>query len=83
MSFGMSALPCAGAGTRAESQVGATAVEYAIMVALVAGVIITAVMMLGGQSSGGFDCVNDRMAAAGIGDTGRSGGTVDNVAKDC
>ncbi len=38
---------------------GATAVEYAIMVSLVAVVIIVAVVALGGQVSSQFDCTAD------------------------
>lgn len=38
---------------------GATAVEYALMVALIAGVIIAAVFALGGAVSNSFtDCAN-------------------------
>jgi pilus assembly protein Flp/PilA len=35
---------------------GATAVEYGIMVALIAAVIIVAVLFLGRQTSRGFSC---------------------------
>ncbi|MBY5162894.1 Flp family type IVb pilin [Nitriliruptoria bacterium AS10] len=35
---------------------GATAVEYAIMVALIAAVIIVAVVVLGKNASSTFDC---------------------------
>lgn len=38
---------------------GATAVEYAIMVALIAAVIIVAVVALGQNASSTFDCVSD------------------------
>lgn len=38
---------------------GATAVEYAIMVALIAAVIIIAVVALGTNASSTFDCVAD------------------------
>lgn len=38
---------------------GATAVEYAIMVALIAAVIIAAVVVLGENSSETFNCVAD------------------------
>lgn len=41
------------------SEDGATAVEYAIMVALIAAVIIVAVVVLGQTSSSTFDCVSD------------------------
>ena len=45
-------------------EAGATAVEYAIMVALIAVVIITGVEMLGGSVTSVFD-----RASAGLGDT--------------
>ena len=38
---------------------GATAVEYGIMVALIAAVIIIAVVFLGRQTSRGFSCTAD------------------------
>jgi pilus assembly protein Flp/PilA len=38
------------------SERGATAVEYGIMVALIAAVIIVAVLFLGRQTSKGFSC---------------------------
>jgi pilus assembly protein Flp/PilA len=38
------------------SERGATAVEYGIMVALIAAVIIVAVLFLGRQTSRGFSC---------------------------
>ena len=44
---------------RAPSEDGATAVEYAIMVALIAAVIIIAVVALGTNASSTFDCVSD------------------------
>ena len=49
--------------TRAAEEGGATAVEYALMVALIAVVIIAAVAFIGTSSSTQFqsvgDCVND------------------------
>jgi pilus assembly protein Flp/PilA len=42
---------------RAQEEGGATAVEYALMVALIAVVIIAAVAFLGGRASDTFDCV--------------------------
>jgi pilus assembly protein Flp/PilA len=41
------------------SERGATAVEYGIMVALIAAVIIIAVVFLGRQTSRGFSCTAD------------------------
>lgn len=40
---------------------GATAVEYGIMVALIAAVIITVVSLIGGQLSGMFQFVSDQL----------------------
>jgi len=40
---------------------GATAVEYGIMVALIAAVIITAVELLGTNTDAAFDSVNNAM----------------------
>jgi pilus assembly protein Flp/PilA len=40
---------------------GATAVEYGIMVALIAAVIITVVKVVGGKSSNSFETVNGAM----------------------
>ncbi|MDP9330912.1 MAG: Flp family type IVb pilin [Actinomycetota bacterium] len=49
-------------GARAQRQDGATAVEYALMVALIAIVIIAAVAFLGNQTSAQFNhmggCLN-------------------------
>lgn len=45
-------------------EVGATAVEYAIMVSLVAVVVIVAVVALGGRVSSQFDCTGDAVANA-------------------
>lgn len=41
-----------------DSERGATAVEYGIMVALIAAVIITVVRVVGGKTSNGFESVN-------------------------
>jgi pilus assembly protein Flp/PilA len=41
-----------------ESERGATAVEYGIMVALIAAVIITVVRVVGGKTSNSFETVN-------------------------
>ena len=40
---------------------GATAVEYGLLVALIAAVIVTVVVTLGGKVKGGFDTVNSNM----------------------
>lgn len=44
-------------------QRGATAVEYAVMVALIAGVIIVSVIFLGQRASGSFSCVAELASA--------------------
>lgn len=44
---------------------GATAVEYGLMVALIAVVIIVAVVALGKSTSSTFDCTAKSIAAAG------------------
>jgi pilus assembly protein Flp/PilA len=44
---------------------GATAVEYGLIVALVAGVIIAAVILLGGQISQAFTYVTGQLAGHG------------------
>ena len=44
---------------------GATAVEYGLMVALIAVVIIVAVVALGNQTSSTFQCTADSIAAHG------------------
>jgi pilus assembly protein Flp/PilA len=41
-----------------ENDKGATAVEYGIMVALIAAVIIAVVKVIGGKSSNAFESVN-------------------------
>lgn len=49
-------------------QAGATAVEYGLMVALIAAVIIGSVFALGGTTDETFQGVNDCLAAATAGD---------------
>lgn len=44
---------------------GATAVEYAIMVALIAAVIIVAVVALGNNASETFDCTATAVESSG------------------
>ncbi len=41
-----------------DSQKGATAVEYGIMVALIAAVILVVVRVVGGKTSNSFESVN-------------------------
>ena len=53
-----------GLQARAADEGGATAVEYALMVALIAVVIIAAVSFLGTSASDQFDCVGQSVAAA-------------------
>lgn len=50
---------------RMEDEHGATAVEYALMVALIAVVIIAAVSFLGESASNTFDRVGDEVNSAG------------------
>ena len=45
-----------------KSERGATAVEYGLLVALIAAVIVTVVFTLGGKVKGGFDTVNDHLS---------------------
>jgi pilus assembly protein Flp/PilA len=49
--------------TRVEDEVGATAVEYALMVALIAVVIIAAVAFLGKAASNQFSTVGSAVDA--------------------
>lgn len=42
-------------------QEGATAVEYAIMVALIAAVIIAAVVIIGQEANSTFNCVGNSL----------------------
>jgi pilus assembly protein Flp/PilA len=44
-----------------DSERGATAVEYGIMVALIAAVIITVVKVVGGKTSNAFESVNSNL----------------------
>ncbi len=46
---------------------GATAVEYGILVAAIAGVIVTIVITLGGTISGVFSTVNSNVSNIGSG----------------
>ena len=46
---------------------GATAVEYGIMVAAIAAVVITVVLAIGGKTQNGFNAVNTNMSAAPFG----------------
>ena len=50
--------------TRVHEQEGATAVEYALMVALIAAVIIVAVQFLGNASSNTFSTVGSAVNGA-------------------
>jgi pilus assembly protein Flp/PilA len=50
---------------RASEEGGATAVEYALMVALIAAVIITAVTTLGNNASAKFTTVGNAVGGAG------------------
>ncbi len=43
----------------ADDETGATAVEYGLLIALIAAVIIGAVIILGGLVNGGFTGFND------------------------
>ncbi|MFK5688967.1 Flp family type IVb pilin [Ornithinimicrobium sp. LYQ92] len=52
----------------ADKERGATAVEYGIMVALIAVVIIAAVLALGGQLNDAFEGVGERLGTVGGGD---------------
>ena len=53
-----------GVRTRAEDETGATAVEYALMVALIAVVIIAAVTFLGQSASNKFSTVGSAVNGA-------------------
>ena len=44
-----------------DEEKGATAVEYGLMVALIAAVIVAAVYTLGGEVKAGFDTVNSEL----------------------
>lgn len=45
----------------AKKERGATAVEYGLMVALIAAVIIVAVSVLGGKVDNAFGTINDKL----------------------
>ena len=49
------------AKTRAEEEKGATAVEYGLLVGLIAVAIIVTVGLLGGKLNGLFDSVTDKL----------------------
>jgi len=49
------------------SERGATAVEYAVMVALIAAVIILAVIFLGRTASSTFSCTGNTISTQGAG----------------
>ena len=49
------------ARARITSERGATAVEYGIMVMLIAAVIIVSVVFLGNETSGTFSCTADSL----------------------
>lgn len=49
------------ARTRINSERGATAVEYGIMVMLIAAVIIVAVVFLGNETSNTFSCTGESL----------------------
>ncbi len=51
--------------TRSREEGGATAVEYALMVALIAAVIIGAVTLLGNSASSKFNTVGSAVQGAG------------------
>ncbi len=51
--------------TRAREEKGATAVEYALMVALIAAVIIAAVTLIGNNASSKFNQVGTAVGGAG------------------
>ncbi|APX03147.1 Flp family type IVb pilin [Arthrobacter sp. QXT-31] len=54
----------AGVKDRLSSEKGATAVEYGLLVALIAAVIIGVVVVLGGQIDTAFQTVSDELAGA-------------------
>jgi pilus assembly protein Flp/PilA len=49
-----------------KSDRGATAVEYAVMVALIAAVIILAVIFLGRTASSTFSCTGTQVSSKGV-----------------
>ena len=50
-----------------QSERGATAVEYGVMVALIAAVIIAAVVFLGNKTSSTFSCTGNAISTQGTG----------------
>ncbi len=57
-----------------KTEEGATAIEYGLIAALIAIVIISAVTALGGQVSDTFTHVTDSLSGSGAGTGGGSGG---------
>lgn len=57
-----------------KSEKGATAVEYGLLVALIAAFIIGAVVLLGENILGGFETVNEKLAGEDAGAGGAGGG---------
>ena len=55
---------CVAARLNLKSERGATAVEYGIMVALIAAVIIIAVIFLGRETSRTFSCTADTISSS-------------------
>ncbi|MFH5878343.1 Flp family type IVb pilin [Arthrobacter sp. NA-172] len=55
----------AGVKNRFSSEKGATAVEYGLLVALIAAVIITVVATLGGQINAAFTTISGRLPVLG------------------
>lgn len=49
---------------RLRNQQGATAVEYGIMVGLIAAIIIVVVIVVGNKTNNAFQAVNTNMSAA-------------------
>jgi pilus assembly protein Flp/PilA len=64
----MERLSCWGRGLavrlRIRSDRGASAVEYGIMIALIAAVVIIAVIFLGSQTSRTFSCTADSLSSS-------------------
>ncbi len=60
-----------------KTEEGATAIEYGLIAALIAIVIISAVTALGGQVSDTFTHVTDSLSGSGAGTGGGSGGGSD------
>ena len=60
-----------------KNEEGATAIEYALIAALIAVVIISAVSALGGQISDTFNYVTEAIGGSGDGVGGGSGGGSD------